>query len=71
VRDGVIVLRDEKHRHGKAGEQIAIPILAPLAASIAATRTGDLTIDGLKAGYKTVAPYPSGLPRAWSSRKLP
>jgi integrase len=43
VRDGVIVLRNEKHRHGKPGEQVAIPILAPLAASIAATKTGDLT----------------------------
>jgi len=43
VRDGVITLRTEKHRHGKAGEQVAIPILPPLAASIAATKTGDLT----------------------------
>jgi len=43
VRDGVIVLRTEKHRRGKLGEQIAIPILAPLAESIAATKTGDLT----------------------------
>jgi len=43
VRDGVITLRTEKHRMGKAGEQITIPILPPLAASIAATQTGDLT----------------------------
>jgi integrase len=43
VRDGVITLRTEKHRHGKSGELIAIPILAPLAESIAATKTGDLT----------------------------
>jgi integrase len=43
VRDGVITLRTEKHRHGKPGEQVAVPILAPLAASIAATKTGDLT----------------------------
>lgn len=43
VRDGVITIRTEKHRHGKAGELITIPILEPLAASIAATRTGDLT----------------------------
>lgn len=43
VRDGVITIRTEKHRHGKAGELIAIPILEPLAASIAATPTGDLT----------------------------
>lgn len=43
VRDGVISIRTEKHRHGKAGELIAIPILPPLAASIAATKTGDLT----------------------------
>lgn len=42
-RDGVISIRTEKHRHGKAGELIAIPILEPLAASIAATATGDLT----------------------------
>jgi integrase len=43
VRDGMIVLRTEKHRKGKPGEQVAIPILEPLAASLAATRTGDLT----------------------------
>jgi integrase len=43
VRDGVITIRTEKHRKGKAGEQVAIPILEPLAASIAATKTGDLT----------------------------
>jgi len=43
VRDGVISIRTEKRRMGKAGELIAIPILQPLAASIAATPTGDLT----------------------------
>jgi integrase len=43
VRDGMIVLRTEKHRKGKAGEQVAIPILGPLAQSLAATKTGDLT----------------------------
>lgn len=43
VRDGVITLRTEKHRMGKAGEQVFIPILPPLAASIAATKTGELT----------------------------
>jgi integrase len=43
VRDGVITIRTEKHRRGKPGEQVAIPILGPLAESIAATRTGDLT----------------------------
>lgn len=43
VRDNVITLRTEKRRQGKAGEVIAIPILPPLAASIAATKTGDLT----------------------------
>jgi integrase len=42
VRDGMIVLRTEKHRRGKAGEQVAIPILEPLAQSLAATTTGDL-----------------------------
>ena len=43
MRDGVIAIRTEKHRKGKAGELITIPILEPLAASIAATKTGDLT----------------------------
>lgn len=42
-RDGVISIRTEKHRKGKPGELITVPILAPLSASIAATRTGDLT----------------------------
>jgi len=42
VQNGVIVLQTEKHRFGKAGEQIAVPILPPLAQSIAATKTGDL-----------------------------
>ncbi len=43
VRDGVLTIRAEKHRQGKPGEQITLPVLAPLAASIAATETGDLT----------------------------
>jgi integrase len=43
VRDGVFSIRAEKHRKGKPGELITIPILEPLAASIAATKTGDLT----------------------------
>jgi len=43
VRDEVISIRTEKHRRGKAGELIVIPILPPLAASIAATTTGALT----------------------------
>lgn len=42
-RDGWLTIRTEKHRKGKPGEQISIPILAPLAASLAATKTGDLT----------------------------
>jgi integrase len=42
VRDGVITLHTEKHRHGKSGERVAVPILAPLAASLAASQTGDL-----------------------------
>jgi integrase len=43
VRDGVLTIRTEKHRRGKLGELVSIPILAPLAESIAATTTGDLT----------------------------
>ena len=43
VRDGVITIRTEKHRKGKAGELITIPILEPLKLSIAATTTGDMT----------------------------
>jgi integrase len=50
VRDGVITIRTEKHRKGKAGEQVTIPILEPLAASIAATKTGDLTYLVTQAG---------------------
>lgn len=42
VSDGVISIRTEKHARGKQGELITIPILAPLAASLAATPTGDL-----------------------------
>jgi integrase len=38
VRDGVITIRTEK-----TGETITLPLLPPLAASIAATPTGDLT----------------------------
>jgi integrase len=43
VRDGVITIRTEKHRKGKPGELVVIPMLAPLAASIEATETGDLS----------------------------
>lgn len=43
VRDGVITIRTEKHAPGKPGELVAIPILQPLAASLAAAPTGDLT----------------------------
>jgi integrase len=43
LRDGTITIRAEKHRRGKVGEQVSIPMLPPLAASIAATMTGDLT----------------------------
>ena len=43
VRDGVLTIRTEKHAKGRAGEQVSIPILPPLAASIEATSTGDLT----------------------------
>jgi integrase len=42
-RAGWLTIRTEKHRKGKPGEQVAIPILAPLAASLAAAKTGDLT----------------------------
>jgi integrase len=38
VRDGVITIRTEK-----TGEVVSIPMLPPLGASIAATKTGDLT----------------------------
>jgi integrase len=44
VRDGVISLRTEK-----TGDTVTIPVLAPLAASLAATPTGDLTF--LTTGY--------------------
>ena len=50
VRDGVITIRTEKHQKGKPGEQVTIPILEPLAASIAATKTGDLTYLVTQAG---------------------
>jgi integrase len=43
VRDGMITIRTEKHVKGKQGEQVSIPMLPPLAASISATKTGDLT----------------------------
>ena len=43
VRDGCITIFTEKHRKGRRGEQVTIPILQPLAESIAATKTGDLT----------------------------
>lgn len=38
VRDGVIMIRTEK-----TGEVVSLPVLEPLARSIAATETGDLT----------------------------
>jgi hypothetical protein len=50
VRDGVITIRTEKHRKDKPGELVTIPILEPLAASIAATATGDLTYLVTQAG---------------------
>jgi integrase len=43
VRNGEIVIRTEKHHRGKSGAVVTIPILAPLAASIKAVKTGDLT----------------------------
>jgi len=54
VREGVISIRTEKHSKGRAGEQISIPILPPLAASIEATKTGDLTYLVMKAGQPWV-----------------
>jgi integrase len=42
VRDGVISIRTEKHRVGKPGEQISLPVLPPLLKSIEATKIGDL-----------------------------
>jgi len=49
-RDGVITIRTEKHRKGKPGELVALPILTPLEESIAATKTGDLTYLVTEAG---------------------
>jgi integrase len=43
LRDGVITIRTEKRRQGKAGALITIPMLAPLVTSIEASPTGDLT----------------------------
>jgi integrase len=54
VRDGVITIRTEKHAKGREGEPISIPILPPLAASIEATRTGDLTYLITEAGQPWV-----------------
>jgi integrase len=45
VRDGVVTIRTEK-----TGEVVSIPILPPLAASVAATETGDLTFLVTEAG---------------------
>lgn len=45
VSDGVITIRTEK-----TGEEVFIPILPPLAASIAATRTGDLAFIATERG---------------------
>jgi len=50
IRDGTITIRAEKHAKGKLGELVSIPILPPLAASIAATKTGDLTFLVSEAG---------------------
>lgn len=46
----MITIRTEKHARGKASEQVTIPILSPLAESIAATKTGDLTYLVTQAG---------------------
>jgi integrase len=54
VRDGEIIIRTEKHHRGKSGARIVIPILPPLAASIAATKTGDLTYLVTEAGQPWV-----------------
>jgi integrase len=54
LRDGVITIRTEKRAKGRAGEQISIPILPPLAASLEATRTGDLTYLVTEAGQPWV-----------------
>jgi integrase len=54
VRDGVIAIRTEKHAKGRAGELISIRILPPLAASIEAARTGDLTYLVTDAGHPWV-----------------
>src|SRR5262249_44021519 len=53
-RDGVITIRTEKHRKGKPGELVSIPILPPLAASIGTTKTGDLTYPVTDAGRSWV-----------------
>jgi integrase len=42
-RHDINTIFTEKHRKGRRGEQVTIPILQPLAESIAATKTGDLT----------------------------
>jgi integrase len=54
MRDGMIILRTEKHRRGKPAEQVAIPILEPLAHSIEASKTGDLTYLVTEAGQPWV-----------------
>ncbi|HEY4981260.1 MAG TPA: site-specific integrase [Pseudolabrys sp.] len=53
-RDGVITIHTEKHRKGKPGELVSLPILPPLAASIAATKTGDMTYLVTDAGHPWV-----------------
>jgi len=53
-RDGVIAIRTEKHAKCRPGELVSIPILPPLAASIAATKTGDLTYLVTEAGQPWV-----------------
>ncbi len=54
VRDGLITIRTEKHRKGKPGELVSIPILPPLAASMTAARTGDMTYLVTEAGQPWV-----------------
>jgi integrase len=53
-RDGVVTIRTEKHAKGKLGELVSIPILPPLAASIAATKTGDRSYLVTEAGQPWV-----------------
>jgi integrase len=54
VRNGEITIRTEKHAHGKMGIEVTIPILGPLAKSIAATKTGALAYLVTEAGQPWV-----------------